>query len=81
MTKQEIFTELQEILSDKLNVEIKEITADKTLKDLGADSLDATEAIMQVEEDFDLAIPDHEMEKFTDIQSIVDYIFNNTNTK
>lgn len=72
--KGEIFNQLKPIISDQLNVPIEDVTLDKTLRDLDADSLDSVETIMEVEKNFDIAIPDADMEKFTNIQSIVDYI-------
>lgn len=76
--KEEIFNELKTIIIDKLNVDEKEVTADKTLKDLSADSLDSVELIMECEKHWNMAIPDPDMEKFTNIQSIVNYIFDHT---
>lgn len=74
MNKTEILAKLKPILVDKLNVDEKEITEEKSLGDLGADSLDRAEAVMAIEAGFNMAIPDIDMEKFTDIKSIVDYI-------
>lgn len=74
MNKDEILNKLKPILAEKLNIDEKEITDDKTLKDLGADSLDAAEAIMAIESGFNFSIPDKDMEKFSNIKSIVDYI-------
>lgn len=74
ITRESILQKAKEILSDKLNVSMAEITEEKTLKDLGADSMDAADAIMEIEDQFDIAIPDDDMEKLTDIKSIVDYI-------
>lgn len=74
MTKQEIFDELKTLIADRLNVEESEITQDKTLKDLHADSLDSVEVMMEVEKKYNIAIPDADMEKFTNIQSIVDFV-------
>jgi len=42
--------------------------------DLGADSLDAVELIMAIEEEFDIEIPDEVAEKITNVQQAVDYI-------
>lgn len=77
MTKTEILEQLKPIISNVLNVDVTEVTEEKTFKDLHADSLDSVETIMEIEKKFNLAIPDHEMEKFTNIRSIVDYIESN----
>lgn len=76
--KEKIFYQLQPILAESLSVDEREVTLEKTLTDLGADSLDAVQTIMDVEKHFNLAIPDTDMEKFTNIQSIVDYIESHT---
>lgn len=75
MNKEEIFKQLKPLIVDILGREEQEVTIEKTLEALRSDSLDTAELIMKVEKDFDLAIPDEHMEKFTTIQSIVDYIF------
>lgn len=75
MTKQEIFDKVKPIVMDILGREENEVKIDSKLEDLRADSLDTVELIMEIEKKFDQAIPDERMEKFTNIQSIVDYIF------
>lgn len=74
MTKEEILDNLKVLIADRLGVELAEITPDKTLKDLHADSLDSVEVMMEVEKMWNIAIADSDMERFTNIQSIVDYI-------
>lgn len=76
--KQEIFNELKPLLADSLNVPENDITLEKTFKDLNADSLDAVETIMEIEKRYNIAIPDDEMEKFTNMRSIVDYVDEHT---
>lgn len=75
MNKDEIFNKLKPLVADRLSRPLEEVTLDKTLEQLRADSLDAVEVTMEVEKQFNLAIPDKDMEKFTNIQSIVDYVF------
>ena len=66
---------VKEIIVDKLAVDLKSITADaKFIDDLGADSLDIVELIMQFEEDFDIEIPDEDAEKILSVNQAVDYI-------
>jgi len=74
VNKEEIFEKIKPIISNSLDVDPKEVTLDKTLQDLHADSLDSVETIMEIETVFNIAIPDTEMEKFSNIQSIVDHI-------
>ena len=66
-----------EIIIDKLGVDKSKITPEaKFIDDLGADSLDTVELIMQFEEEFDLEIPDESAEKILSVQQALDYINN-----
>jgi len=63
------------MISKKLGVKESEITDEASfIKDLGADSLDLAELVMDIENKFGIAIPDHEVEKLTTIGSLIDYI-------
>ena len=74
MEKTDITKKLTALIAKSLSVTEEEIKPTSTLLDLGADSLDNAQTIMDIEKEFDLPIPDTDMEKFTNIQSIVDYI-------
>ena len=66
---------IREIIIDKLGVEESKITSDSHfIEDLGADSLDTVELIMQFEEDFNLEIPDEDAEKILTVKQAHDYI-------
>ena len=66
---------LKKIICELLSVEEDQITpGTKFQEDLGADSLDVVELVMEVEEEFDLEIPDECAEKFTTFQDVLDYI-------
>ena len=68
-------TRVKEIIIDKLGIEEGKITNDaRFIEDLGADSLDTVELIMQFEEEFDIEISDEEAEDLTTIGKSVDYI-------
>ena len=68
-------TRIKEIIIDKLGIEESKITSDaKFIEDLGADSLDTVELIMQFEEEFDIEISDEDAEKLTTVGSSVEYI-------
>ncbi|GAA0230760.1 acyl carrier protein [Metaclostridioides mangenotii] len=70
-----MFDKVVEIIIDQLGVEDKVITAETSLmKDLEADSLDAVEIIMALEDEFELEIPDEDAENFKSIGDIVKYI-------
>ncbi|HCI16192.1 MAG: acyl carrier protein [Candidatus Marinimicrobia bacterium] len=66
---------VKEVVIDKLGVEEDKIVADASfIDDLGADSLDTVELIMQLEEEFGIEIPDEDAETITTVQKAVDYI-------
>ncbi|MBH30879.1 MAG: acyl carrier protein [Candidatus Marinimicrobia bacterium] len=69
------FDKVKEVIMDKLGSDEDKITAEASfVDDLGADSLDTVELIMQLEEEFGMEIPDEEAEKLTTVGSAVDYI-------
>ena len=66
-----------EIVVDKLGVDGSKVTPEaKFIDDLGADSLDTVELIMQFEEEFEIEIPDEDAEKIMSVAQAVDYINN-----
>ena len=66
---------IQEIIIDKLGVDHNKITEKaKFIDDLGADSLDTVELIMQFEEEFEIEIPDEDAEKILSVKQALDYI-------
>ena len=68
---------IKEIIIDKLGVEDSKISLEsKFINDLGADSLDTVELIMEFEEEFSIEIPDEEAEKLTTVGQALDYINN-----
>ena len=68
-------TKIKEIIIDKLGIEENKITLEaRFIEDLGADSLDTVELIMQFEEEFDIEISDEDAEKLTTVGSSIDYI-------
>ena len=69
------FDKIKEIIVDQLGVEEDAVSNDTHLmKDLEADSLDAVEIIMAIEEEFDIEVPDEEAEKFQTVGDIVKYV-------
>ena len=71
----EHFDKIKEIVIDKLGVEEAKVTVDaKFIDDLGADSLDTVELIMQFEEEFGIEIPDDDAERLLSVKQAVDYI-------
>ena len=71
----EHYDKVKEIIIDKLSVDEAKITMDaKFIDDLGADSLDTVELIMQFEEEFGIEIPDDDAENLLSVKQAVDYI-------
>ena len=72
------FDKVKDIIIDKLGVEEEKINKEASfVDDLGADSLDTVELIMQLEEEFGVEIPDDDAEKITTVQAAVDYLDSN----
>ena len=74
-----MFEKVKNIIVEQLDLDnTVELTLETSLKeDLDADSLDAVEVIMALEEEFDIEIPDEDAEGFKTIGDIVEYINNN----
>ena len=69
------FEKVKEVIIDKLGVDEDAIkTEAHFVNDLGADSLDTVELIMEFEEEFGIEIPDDDAENITTVGSAVDYI-------
>lgn len=70
-----IFEKVKEVVAEQLDAEVEDMTMETSLmKDLDADSLDAVEIIMALEDEFEVEIPDDDAEGFKSIGNIVDYI-------
>ncbi|MFZ5968078.1 MAG: acyl carrier protein [Bacillota bacterium] len=71
-----VFEKIKEIIIDQLGLDDDvEITKETSLmNDLEADSLDAVEIIMAIEDEFDVEIPDEDAENFKNIGDIVKYV-------
>ncbi len=73
----EIATKVTSIITDKLGVEESQVTPEASFtNDLGADSLDTVELIMELEKEFDLSIPDEEAEKIVTVGDAIAFIEN-----
>jgi acyl carrier protein len=71
----EIANIVKAIIVDKLGVDEKEVTAEASFtNDLGADSLDTVELIMEFEKEFNIAIPDDQAENIGTVGQAVAYI-------
>ncbi len=66
---------VKKIIVDKLGVDESEVTEDASFtNDLGADSLDTVELIMEFEKEFDISIPDEEAENIQTVGQAVAYV-------
>ena len=75
MTESEIFETVKELVAEKLKLEPSEVTPEKSFTgDLGADSLDTAQLIMDLEDKFDLEIPDEEAEKLQTVGAVIEYV-------
>ncbi|MEE4662218.1 MAG: acyl carrier protein [Halieaceae bacterium] len=70
-----VFETLQKIIVDELGVDANEVTIDANINDdLGADSLDAVELIMAIEDEFDISVSDEVAQELKTVRQIVEYI-------
>ena len=70
-----IFEKVKEIIVDELGVEASEVTLAASISDdLGADSLDAVELIMAIEDEFEIKVSDEAAQAFKTVEQIVTFI-------
>ena len=72
---QDVESKVKSIIVDKLGVDESEVTRDANFtNDLGADSLDTVELIMEFEKEFDISIPDEDAENIATVGNAIDYL-------
>lgn len=70
-----VLEKVKAILAEQFDVEEEKITAETDLQeDLGADSLDVVDLLMSIEDEFDIEIPDEEIENIKTVGALVSYI-------
>ena len=75
----EISEKVKQIIIDKLGVDGSEVTNEASFtNDLGADSLDTVELIMEFEKEFDVSIPDDQAENIQTVGQAIEYLTENT---
>ncbi len=68
-------SKVKEIIINELGVDPEKVTTEASfVEDLGADSLDTVELVMEFEDEFDMSIPDEEAEKIQTVGAALDYI-------
>lgn len=73
-----IFEKIKELLADQLDANANEMTMDTDIaNDLGADSLDVVELLMSIEDEFEVEIPDEQIENIKTIGDLTRYIEEN----
>lgn len=78
--KQEIFSKVKSIIAEQLSIDEAKITPQSKLnEDLGADSLDATELVMVLEEEYKIEILDDDAEKMKTVEDILTYLDKKSN--
>lgn len=74
-----VLEKVKSILSNQFDVEEDSITPETTLADdLGADSLDVVDLLMSIEDEFEVEIPDEEVENIKTVGALVEYIENHS---
>ncbi len=71
----DVVERVKRIIIDRLGVDESEVILEASFKDdLGADSLDVVELVMELEDEFDMEISDEDAEKITSVGEVVNYI-------
>ena len=74
-----VFEKIKELLAEQLGADEESMTMDTNIAtDLGADSLDVVELLAELQDEFDIEIPDEEIENIRTIGDLTEYIQSNT---
>ena len=75
-----VLERVTKVIVDRLNVEEEKVTAEASFRDdLGADSLDVVELVMELEDEFDMEISDEDAEKIGTVGDAIKYIESKVN--
>ncbi|MBR2715427.1 MAG: acyl carrier protein [Ruminococcus sp.] len=70
-----VFEKIKMILADQLDVEEDDITLETDIQDdLGADSLDVVDMVMSIEDEFEIEVPDEDIENLRTVGALVNFI-------
>ena len=71
----DVFEKVKEIIVSELNVKPEQVTLEANLKeDLGADSIDAVQIIMDLEDEFGITVDEEQAQEMLTVKGVVDYI-------
>lgn len=74
-----VYEKIKQMLADQLDADEDEMTMDTNIAtDLGADSLDVVQLLAEIEDEFEIEIPDEEIENIRTIGDLTEYIQNNS---
>jgi acyl carrier protein len=74
-SRDEVYERIREVLAERLSVEESDITEEANFQeDLGADSLDLVEMIMELEDQFGIKIPDDDAQRIQTVGQAVEYV-------
>ena len=72
-----VFEKIRQILCDQLDVQEDDVTMESNIaENLGADSLDVVDLIMSIEDEFEIEVPDDQVENIKTVGDVVNYIEN-----
>ena len=75
MVTELVAAQLQRLIAERLDLDVKEVTfSSRFIEDLHADSLALVEILLCVEEEFNIDIPDEDIEQIATVQSAVQYL-------
>jgi acyl carrier protein len=70
-----VFEKIRQILCDQLDIEESQVTMESNIaEDLGADSLDVVDLIMSIEDEFEIEVPDDNVESIKTVGDVVNFI-------
>lgn len=75
LNRDDIYKKVTEIISQKLQIDSATIASNATLQDLGADSLDIVEIVMQIEDRLEVHIDDAQAETLHTVDDVVNYVY------
>lgn len=80
LTKDQVCERVKHVLAQQLNLGLDDLLpAAAIVRDLGADSLDVMEIVLNLEEEFAISVPDEDIQSLVTVQDVVDYIHRRLN--